>query len=793
MRYRDLRRSRRRLSLLMAAASVAASTVACTRDVIEPKQTAPRRVVGVIEVTFTHIGAADMSSSAIVATSMAELEAIHARAARHSGGASFDMTLPSNAGGGGDATIELASLSAGALTIHSVRYLQATYRVRNAQKTDGAAFDTPRRNLTFVAVSTAQTISDTPVLVFTRSDGSAADPSLTRQLIPTGLVAQDLGGNVSGLAPDVLQALTETEVAAIVVPADVTNTFPYGFVVRRTGSATTRTLPASPDPTQFDGTVTFGFRIPLQANPADDPSTISVMMLALDDSEVRTTQSLEEQDANATKNAETRALSLGAQTLTVLPKGVAAIGITAARAICSLRTAGPANAPTATMFPTPNVEPWLLPSPFEKGPLLVSPTIRIAAARCPTSGNADASIFPVTAFQTGQILGAYDPGGSSVVFAPGQTGGFFPGDEVEVTVTTGYGGTVPIVARYRVGGMLPSSGTFGAAVNRPASTEPFGIALGDLNHDGKLDVVVSADAVDSLVVLFGNGDGTFSGQVELPTDRVPSEVQLADVNGDGALDILVANNGASTVTLYLGNGDGTFQPRTTLPVGSRPRSIAVGDYNGDGRLDIAVANQGDGTVSILLNSGGGAFTPGAVLTAGGQPNTIRTADLNKNGKLDLVVANFSTSTSVFLGNGDGTFSSSSIAAPNITGVAVGDLNGDGIPDLVLDRFLNGFDIYIGKGDGTFTKGQSLSAANPSEAVINDFNGDGKLDVAISSAPGGLGVFLGNGDGTLQAVHAFPTAGNAFSLAVGDLNHDAILDVVITNHGVTSVSRLLGVP
>ena len=103
----------------------------------------------------------------------------------------------------------------------STRYIAATFLVRNARG-DSAALNTPRRNLTFVAVSTSATIGDTPVRVFVKHDGSTGSTALARQLLPTGLVDPNAGGVLIALAPDILQVLAQSELTSIALPPSVT-------------------------------------------------------------------------------------------------------------------------------------------------------------------------------------------------------------------------------------------------------------------------------------------------------------------------------------------------------------------------------------------------------------------------------------------------------------------------------------------------------------------------------------------------------------------------------------------
>jgi hypothetical protein len=111
----------------------------------------------------------------------------------------------------------------------------------------------------------------------------------------------------------------------------------------------------------------------------------------------------------------------------------------------------------------------------------------------------------------------------------------------------------------------PPSVSFVARMDFPVGQDPRAIATGDLDSDGKLDLVTANYASNDVSVLLGNGDGTFNPAVSYPVDVAPFLVMVADLNGDGKLDILTANQGNSSscsvcsVSILLGNGDGTFQ------------------------------------------------------------------------------------------------------------------------------------------------------------------------------------------------------------------------------------------
>ncbi|MGH8596581.1 MAG: FG-GAP repeat domain-containing protein, partial [Gammaproteobacteria bacterium] len=174
------------------------------------------------------------------------------------------------------------------------------------------------------------------------------------------------------------------------------------------------------------------------------------------------------------------------------------------------------------------------------------------------------------------------------------------------------------------------------------------VAIGDLNGDGALDIVVANVSASTVSVLLGTGTGNFSLKTDFATGAGARDVVIADLNGDGRLDIIVANSNANTISVLSGVGNGTLGPRIDFAVGAGPRSVALGDVNGDGKLDVAVANFSVNTVSVLLGTGtGNFFAPRTDFSTGAGPFSVAIRDLNGNGKPDLAVDNANT-VSVFL-------------------------------------------------------------------------------------------------------------------------------------------------
>jgi hypothetical protein len=241
----------------------------------------------------------------------------------------------------------------------------------------------------------------------------------------------------------------------------------------------------------------------------------------------------------------------------------------------------------------------------------------------------------------------------------------------------------------------------------------------DFNGDGIPDLVY-APATGSDIspkILLGNGDGSFGNPIStsLPAGYY-GYFAIADVNNDGKPDLLVlaSNLGIPLLEVLLGNGDGTFQApiSSTLPTGHGSNNpnytehMGIADFNGDGNLDLVLPDSSNPYTSILLGDGHGHFAVKSTFLDENRPGAVQVGDFNKDGKMDFVSYFAQSRTAaVYLGQGDGTFKPPTVysGTNNIQTLVVKDINGDGNLDLVTIDLSDSLQILLGNGDGTFTQ------------------------------------------------------------------------------------------
>jgi hypothetical protein len=225
------------------------------------------------------------------------------------------------------------------------------------------------------------------------------------------------------------------------------------------------------------------------------------------------------------------------------------------------------------------------------------------------------------------------------------------------------------------------------------------VAIGDLNSDGKPDLVAANSGGTTVSILLGTGTGTFGSQTTYPVGTNPYSVAIGDLNGDGKPDLVVANTGGTTASVLLGTGTGTFGTQTTYPVGASPYSAAMSDLNGDGKLDLAVANYSNNTASILLGKGDGTFGTQTTYPVGANPYFVAMSDLNGDGKLDLAVANVGSSTVSILINTTMMLAIPTVTFGGISATSVQFVNSSAITATTPAHAFGPVDVVVKNADG----------------------------------------------------------------------------------------------
>jgi FG-GAP-like repeat/PASTA domain len=441
------------------------------------------------------------------------------------------------------------------------------------------------------------------------------------------------------------------------------------------------------------------------------------------------------------------------------------------------------------------------------------------------------------------------------------------GDGAPDLVTANFNGTVSV--HLNRGGSFPLGHTY------RVGEYPSALAVGDLNGDRRPDLAVSraGGPVHAVTVLLDQGHGSFGHKRDYQTGNEPVSLAAGDVNGDGRPDLVTADNDVASASVLLNAGGGAFGSRLDYATSALPMAVAIGRFNGDKRRDLVIPTFNGGprdAVTVLVSTPGlcdvqdvwgrqltaatqtlalsgcgvgtvthaasNGFAAGRIIGQSPEGGTIQhggavdltvsdgpgpgplaanpsfaaaksyptpkggqqvaVADLNGDGKADVVSANCGNTVSVLLNQGGGTLAPRQDYrvndCPNTLTLA--DLNGDGRPDIVTGDDSGAVSVLLNRGDGTFAArhdydGGDGTTYGTNSVAVGDLNGDGKPDLAGGSE-GGVSILLNNGDGTFGAKTDYDVGGGE-AVAIADLNGDGNVDLVtddgfnvsvVLNHG-----------
>jgi hypothetical protein len=349
----------------------------------------------------------------------------------------------------------------------------------------------------------------------------------------------------------------------------------------------------------------------------------------------------------------------------------------------------------------------------------------------------------------------------------------------------------------------------------PTGKGPHYIGVADLNHDGKLDIVIcnSDDGTLSVYLQDSRGDFQLAPGAPMAAGPQPNDIGFGDFNSDGNVDLAVPNHQSPYITIFLGNGDGTFRPAPNSPFRTdsypHPHGVALGDFNGDRKLDVMTDSWGHDKIELFLGDGQGNLQlPGMTFPVGKRPyQRLRAADFNKDGHMDIVTTNLDDNTaSILLGDGRGGFHAAA-GSPVPAGaapwsVAISDFNRDGDLDFVTvpyapdvkDPSRIAVTVRLGDGKGGFAPapGTPLPLAGcegPNQVVAGDVNGDGYADVVVSCAQNDrIFKFFGSKNG-FSAPKTIAINTGWGGLAAADLNGDGSAEIVVGNSDHNTITIL----
>ena len=325
-----------------------------------------------------------------------------------------------------------------------------------------------------------------------------------------------------------------------------------------------------------------------------------------------------------------------------------------------------------------------------------------------------------------------------------------------------------------------------AEYDYPVIDNPTSVAVGDINDDGRVDIVIGSDNQPTVSVLLGQPDHSFGLPGEFETDPAGASdfVFLTHIDGDMLPDLLVVDATNRRLLAHL-NVAGVLASPVITTYAPTPTQATMGDLDGDGRVDLVMVVNAS-TVIPFGNTGNGTFVEGEAITVDAGPVDVAVEDLDGNGWLDVLTANDSGQTVSLLYNQAGVLTPDKdpiAGAQNTRAVATGDFNEDGNPDVIHCNWgIDTLSLSLALAGGGFAATPVTIEVNdrPQRVLVEDFDLDGHLDIAVAQQGNAdrVSIHIGTGGGAFVdpvtlALDNIPT-----DLATGDFNDDGVPDLVV---------------